>query len=158
MQEVDDTTATQCMLVTTLIATIVFTGAFTIPGGSTRTKVYLFSAKNHPSLFMLSSDAVSLIASSTSVLIFLSILTSNYAEQDFMVWLPYQTSVWSCNTLLSIVTMMVAFSASFFYYFTTKSWNGFQSLSLVWLAFPVIIFVAVQFSLFKNVFYSAYRF
>ncbi|KAM0041977.1 putative ankyrin repeat-containing domain, PGG domain, ankyrin repeat-containing domain superfamily [Helianthus debilis subsp. tardiflorus] len=149
-------TATQCMLVTTLIATIVFTGAFTLPGGYNQNTGIPFFRKEPSFIIYAISDAVSLIASSTSVLIFLSILTSNYAEQDFMVLLPTKLVYGLATLLLSIVTMMVAFSASFFILYNKKlEWVPITITCLAGI--PVIIFVAVQFSLFKNVFYSAYR-
>ena len=76
-------TAAQSMLVATLIATIVFSAAFTVPGCHSQ-------QTDTPILLMVFavSDGLALFTSSTSILMFLSILTSRYAEQDFLHSLP----------------------------------------------------------------------
>lgn len=53
------------------------------------------------------SDAVSLFTSSTSLLMFLSILTSRYAEEDFLHALPKRLRVRFFTLFLSILFMMV---------------------------------------------------
>ncbi|KAI3717747.1 hypothetical protein L1987_69546 [Smallanthus sonchifolius] len=107
-------TASQCMVVATLIATIVFAAAFALPGGYNQNTGIPFFRKEPPLIVFVISDAVSLVSSSTSVLIFLSILTSRYAENEFLESLPKKLVKGLAALFLSIVTMMVAFSASFF--------------------------------------------
>ena len=76
-------TANNCMVVSTLITTGVFSAAFSLPGGDnddTGSPNYL---KKPAFLVFALSDTMALISSSTSILIFLSILISRYAEDDF---------------------------------------------------------------------------
>ncbi|KAK9286262.1 hypothetical protein L1049_014649 [Liquidambar formosana] len=81
-------TSNSCMLVATLIATVVFAAAFTVLGGNANNKgVPIFLNRSFFMLFAI-SDALALFSSCTSLLIFLSILTSCYAKQDFLESLP----------------------------------------------------------------------
>ncbi|KAI3761853.1 hypothetical protein L1987_52275 [Smallanthus sonchifolius] len=149
-------TSSQCLVAATLIATIVFASAFTLPGGYNQNTGIPYFHKEPSLIIFVISDAVSLISSSTSVLIFLSILTSRYAERDFLESLPKKLVNGLATLFLSIVTMMVAFSASFFVLYDKK---------LVWVpivvtglaGIPVILYVMLQYRLFKDVFKSAYR-
>ncbi|KVH87673.1 Ankyrin repeat-containing protein [Cynara cardunculus var. scolymus] len=149
-------TASQCMVVATLISTIVFAAAFTLPGGyNQNTGVPFFRQKPALIVFVI-SDAISLIFSSTSVLMFLSILTSRYAERDFLESLPKKLMFGLATLFLSIFTMMVAFSASFFVLYTKNlKWVPIIVAGLA--AMPVILFAILQFRLLGDVFYSTYR-
>ncbi|PWA61128.1 ankyrin repeat-containing domain, PGG domain protein [Artemisia annua] len=107
-------TASQCMVVAALIATIVFAAAFTIPGGYNQNDgIPMFKRKSTLVVFVV-ADAISLILSSASILTFLSILTSRYAERDFERSLPMKLMFGLAALFLSIGTMMVTFSVSFF--------------------------------------------
>ncbi|KAI3691480.1 hypothetical protein L2E82_49841 [Cichorium intybus] len=149
-------TASQCMVVATLIATMVFAAAFTLPGGyDQNTGIPMFRPKTALIVFVI-SDAISLIFSSTSVLIFLSILTSRYAERDFLESLPNKLMSGLTTLFLSIVTMMVAFSSSFFLlYNRNQKWVPIVVTGIA--AIPVLIFAFLQFRLLKDVFESTYR-
>ncbi|KAK1409062.1 hypothetical protein QVD17_41345 [Tagetes erecta] len=67
-----------------LIITIVFAAAITVPGGSngdTGKAVYLTRSSF---IIFAVSDAISLFTSTTSLLLFLSILTARYRDEDFV--------------------------------------------------------------------------
>ncbi|GKC74348.1 ankyrin repeat-containing domain-containing LTR copia-type protein [Tanacetum coccineum] len=82
------TTAESCSISAGLIITIVFAAAITVPGGSNQeTGIPLFRQDIAFVIFAV-SDAISLFASSTALLVFLSILTSRFAEKDFLLSLP----------------------------------------------------------------------
>ncbi|KAD7479089.1 hypothetical protein E3N88_02225 [Mikania micrantha] len=111
-------TASQCMVVAALVATIVFAAAFTVPGGYDQNRgpqngIPVFHSKATFMVFVV-ADAISLFTSSTSILMFLSILTSRYAERDFLESLPKKLMLGLGTLFLSITTMTIAFSASFF--------------------------------------------
>ncbi|KAM0035615.1 putative PGG domain-containing protein [Helianthus debilis subsp. tardiflorus] len=103
------------MLVATLIATIVFAAAFTLLGGyNQNTGIPFF--RSEPSLIFVISDAVSLISSSasillffffwvTSILIFLSMLASSYAELDLLESLPEKLMFGLATLFFSIVSI-----------------------------------------------------
>nr|POF10487.1 hypothetical protein CFP56_04712 [Quercus suber] len=71
--------------------------------------------KDSPNLFRVFSvsSAIALFFSSTSLVMFLSILTSRYSYNDFLVWLPVRLMIGVASLFISIAAMMVAFSASF---------------------------------------------
>ncbi|XP_028807371.1 uncharacterized protein LOC114762078, partial [Neltuma alba] len=107
-------TAKSCMLVSTLIATGVFTAAFSTPGGiKDDTGVPNYLGKRSFTIFAI-SDAIAMISSSASILIFLSILISRYAEYDFHHSLPSKLIFGLITLFISITSMMIAFSSAFF--------------------------------------------
>ncbi|KAI9196778.1 hypothetical protein LWI28_026931 [Acer negundo] len=69
-------TTNSCMVVATLIATVIFSAAFTVPGGNNdKTGIPLHLMETVFHVFAI-SDAIALSFSSISILMFLSILTS----------------------------------------------------------------------------------
>ncbi|GJZ33352.1 ankyrin repeat-containing domain, PGG domain protein [Tanacetum coccineum] len=102
-------TASHCMVVAALIATIVFAAAFTVPGGYSQggpnqtLGIPIFHSKATFLVFVL-ADAISLFSSAASILMFLSILTSRYAERDFLQSLPKKLML-EYNSELSKVYM-----------------------------------------------------
>ncbi|KAJ9550970.1 LOW QUALITY PROTEIN: hypothetical protein OSB04_015015 [Centaurea solstitialis] len=78
------TTAESCSITAGLITTIVFAAAITIPGGSDQKGVPLFTHDVAFVIFAI-SDAISLFTSTITLLVFLSILTTRFSEQDFLL-------------------------------------------------------------------------
>ncbi len=105
-------TATSCMLVATLIATLVFAAVFTLRGGNNESAP-TFLNKKWFLIFMI-SDAVALFSSSASIMMFLSILTSRYAENDFLISLPARLMLGLSALFISIATMVLAYGAAIF--------------------------------------------
>ncbi|XP_021766938.1 ankyrin repeat-containing protein ITN1-like isoform X2 [Chenopodium quinoa] len=148
-------TAQSCSVVTTLIATVVFAAAFTLPGGNDSKGAPMFV---HRPLFIVFSicNALSLSSSSASLLMFLSILTSRYAEHDFVKSLPLKLMLGLTGMFISIVTMMAAFTATFFITFRQ---------GLYWIPIPIALFAAVpvalfafqQYPLLLDIYQSTYR-
>ncbi|GKC27137.1 trichome birefringence-like protein 14 [Tanacetum coccineum] len=80
-------TAESYTITAALITTIVFAAAITVPGGNNQdTGIPVFS--NDAFTIFAISDAISLFTSTTSLLMFLSILTTRFAEEDFLFNLP----------------------------------------------------------------------
>ncbi|VVB12359.1 unnamed protein product [Arabis nemorensis] len=105
-------TATSCMLVATLIATVVFAAAFTVPGGNDAAMGFPnFRKKLWFDIFIL-SDSVALFSSVTSIVFFLSILTSRYAQDDFRRALPSKLMFGLLALFVSIISMVLAFTAT----------------------------------------------
>ncbi|KAF5929921.1 hypothetical protein HYC85_000114 [Camellia sinensis] len=77
-------TATSCTIAAALMATVVFAAAITVPGGNNSENGHQIFFKQKPFIIFCISDALALISSIASVLMFLSILTSRYAEEDFL--------------------------------------------------------------------------
>lgn len=148
-------TANNCMLVSTLITAGVFTATFIIPGGNNKSSGipnYFQKAAFH--VFAV-SVACALISAVASILMFLSILISSYAQDDCFKTLPFKLLFGMVAQIISITSMMVAFSAAFY---TT------YSIGLTWvpifisvLSFPPIpLFTFLIFPLWSDIFHSSY--
>ncbi|PRQ56791.1 putative PGG domain-containing protein [Rosa chinensis] len=147
-------TAGSCSLVGALIVTIMFAAAFTVPGGNDQNKGFpIFVNDKLFSLFII-SDAISLISSSTSSLMFLEILTSRYAEEDFLKSLPTKMLVGLLSLFVSIATMMLAFCAALLLMLQGKPSTVFPLICLA--SVPVILFACLKFPLFGEIFNSTY--
>ncbi|KAL3747113.1 hypothetical protein ACJRO7_015966 [Eucalyptus globulus] len=104
--------ANSCMLVSTLIVTILFAAAFTVPGGNdNNTGVPLLLGQDSLLIFAI-SDALGLFSSVTAILLFLAILTSRCEVQDFLYSLPKKIIMGLCFLFLSLGFMLVAFAAT----------------------------------------------
>ncbi|KAJ0035942.1 hypothetical protein Pint_26482 [Pistacia integerrima] len=148
-------TATSCSVVATLIITVVFTAAFTIPGGNNDDGIPIFLHDMAFIVFVI-SDALALFSSTASVLMFLAILTSRYSEDDFLVSLPRKLIIGLITLFFSIASMMVAFGATV-YTFVSHSWNWTVIPISLLGCFPVTLFAILQFPLLVEIYFSTYR-
>ncbi|KAG5059089.1 hypothetical protein AAZX31_01G011700 [Glycine max] len=145
-------TAGSFTLVGTLITTIMFAAAFTVPGGNHQETGAPIFLHDHIFTLFIIADAISLFTSSTSVLIFIGILTSRYAEKDFLKTLPLKLLCGLVTLFLSVVAMMVAFCASL-----AMMLKGYQRLIIAAMSLasiPVIVLVPSQLRLFLEIFNS----
>ncbi|KAJ9552468.1 hypothetical protein OSB04_016513 [Centaurea solstitialis] len=149
------TTAESCSISAALITTIVFAAAITVPGGSNpETGMPMFRKDIAFTIFAI-SDAISLFTSSSSLMVFLSILTARFAEQDFLFSLPKRLIIGLCTLLLSITTMMVAFGATLYLLFSRE--NPWMLGPICGFAFlPILFFVTLQFPLIADLYRSTY--
>ncbi|RYR37691.1 hypothetical protein Ahy_A09g042563 isoform B [Arachis hypogaea] len=115
-------TASSCGVVAALVATITFSAAFTVPGGNDQSKGYPIFLHKKLFLLFIILDAVSLFSSTTSLLMFLGLLTSRYAEDDFLKSLPTKLMIGLSTMFISLATMMAAFCASLFLMLQNRSW------------------------------------
>ncbi|XP_060177754.1 uncharacterized protein LOC132607684 [Lycium barbarum] len=81
-------TSNSCTIAAALIATIAFAAAITVPGNNDGESGLPIFVRNSAFIVFAISNAASLFTSSTSLLVFLSVLTSRYAEEDFLYALP----------------------------------------------------------------------
>ncbi|KVH99878.1 Ankyrin repeat-containing protein [Cynara cardunculus var. scolymus] len=148
-------TASKCMVVAALIATIVFGVAFTIPGGYNENNGFPLFLHEGPFIVFVVLDAISLISSATSILMFLSILTSRYAQKDFIESLPKKLMVGLATLFFSIMTMMIAFSVSFFVLYRHRFIPIAIVISVLSLI-PIIAYAKLQYPLLVDVFRSTF--
>ncbi|KAJ0041317.1 hypothetical protein Pint_27199 [Pistacia integerrima] len=127
-------TAASCMVVATLIAAVMFTSAFTVPGGDDNETGFPIFLKYDAFLVFVISNAFALFASSTAVLVFLGILTSRYEERDFLKSSPTKLIIGLFSLFFSIVTMMVAFGSALSIVLQAR---------LKWVAIPVIVLSSI---------------
>ncbi|XP_042956321.1 uncharacterized protein LOC122292158 isoform X3 [Carya illinoinensis] len=147
-------TARSCTVVGALIVTIMFAAVFTIPGGTKQDKGFpVFIHKKLFKIFII-ADSLSLFSSSTSVLMFLGILTSRYAEEDFIKSLPKKMIIGLSTLFFSIATMMITFSATLLIIFREKVSMVIPIIGLACI--PVSLFVMMQSSLLVDMIASTY--
>ncbi|CAJ1948670.1 unnamed protein product [Sphenostylis stenocarpa] len=142
-------TAQSCSTVAILVATVVFAAAYTIPGGTENgTPVFLHSGVF---LFFTVMDVVALATSLASVVVFLSILTSPCELWDFHKSLPRKLNLGFALLFLSLMTTMLAFSATMLLTIRLE-WKHWTS-TLIYSAafFPVTIFAMIQFPVYVMV-------
>ncbi|KAE8652658.1 ankyrin repeat-containing protein NPR4 isoform X2 [Cucumis sativus] len=120
------TMAGSCMLVATLVDTVVFAAAFTVPGGNNDKNGIPILRKDKKFELFIIADFVAMVMSTTSILTFLSILISRYAEEDFLVSLPIKLLLGLVTLLVSIACMVVAFCATFFLSYQETKWKNYQ--------------------------------
>ncbi|KAL4560218.1 hypothetical protein LXL04_032367 [Taraxacum kok-saghyz] len=129
-----------------LITTIVFAAAITVPGGNNGDSGHPIYAKELSFIIFAVADAISLFTSTTSLLLFLSILTARYAEQDFLFTLPSRLIMGLATLFFSTTSMMIAFGASLYLLFGQgKEWILIPIAALSCL--PITCFVTLQFPL-----------
>ncbi|KAI3872871.1 hypothetical protein MKW92_025746, partial [Papaver armeniacum] len=153
-------TSGSCMIVGALIATVAFAAAFTVPGGnindvnSSKNGVPVFLGQFSFTVFAV-ADALALFSSITSVLMFLAIYTSRYAEMDFLKSLPQKLIIGLATLFVSMAAILVAFSASLL----IVVGEGFeQALTpiAVFGSCPLALFAWLQLPLFYEMIRSTY--
>ncbi|CAI8588243.1 unnamed protein product [Vicia faba] len=129
-----------------------FAAAFTVPGGNNQVSgVPLFLHDYTFNIFIV-ADAISLFTSSTSVFLFIGILTAHYAEKDFLNSLPLKLLFGLIALFFSVVSMMVALCSSIAMFL-----KGHQEIVIKTMSFaiiPVIVLVPSQLKLFIEIFKS----
>lgn len=148
-------TANSCMLVATLISTVVFAAALTVPGASNKILNTPFFGKEEWFMIFILSNAVSLFASAASIVLLLSILTSRYAQNDFMYSLHARLMFGLTTLFISITTMVTAFIAAIFLIFDYKlEWIPYVIASLA--CAPVVLFLVLHSNLWADLIRSYY--
>ena len=147
--------ASSSSFVAALIVTIMFAAAFTIPGGNNDKGVPIFLDNTFFIVFII-SDSISLFFATTSVLMFLGILTSQYVENN-LKRLPKKLIFGISFLFISIAAMMVAFCAAIAILLKKSSIEVVMIPIISLASVPVITFVLLQFPLLYNIFKFTYR-
>ncbi|GKV02938.1 hypothetical protein SLEP1_g15312 [Rubroshorea leprosula] len=158
--------AESCTVAGALVITIMFAAVFTVPGGndqSTGFPIFLNTTmRSNPTMdtvvpfrVFAVSDAISLFAASSSVLMFMGILTSRYACQDFHISLPIKLIIGLSSLFISIAAMMVAFCATLLLMLHDAM---AIVISIIFLAaIPVTLFILLQSPLLVEIYGSTFR-
>ncbi|XP_044497496.1 uncharacterized protein LOC123219552 [Mangifera indica] len=107
--------ANGCIMGATLIATVVFAAAFTVPGGINDSGTPNLVRRVSFIIFAI-SDAIALLFSIFSVLMFLTVISSRYEEADFGR-LMYDLGGGLNLLILAVQAVMVMFCATMFLLF-----------------------------------------
>ncbi|KAL2473934.1 Ankyrin repeat family protein [Forsythia ovata] len=147
-------TATSCMVVAALIATVAFAAAFTVPGGNNdETGAPIFFKDRWFTVFVI-YDAVAMFSSTASIIMFLSILTSRYAEDDFLFTLPAKLMFGLISLFASIVFMVVTFSATFFLVYKEENKGTLPKLVAALALLSITLYAVVNCRLWISLFLS----
>ncbi|KAL3747106.1 hypothetical protein ACJRO7_015959 [Eucalyptus globulus] len=147
-------TSSSCSVVATLIITVTFTAAFTVPGGNdSSTGIPIFLKKGSFKVFVV-ANALALFSSVTATLMFLAILTSSYAIEDFRRSLPRRMILGLSFLFLSLAFMLVAFGSALAIVLSEQfKWI----YPIIWLVgFPVALFAILQLPLYVRMVKSTY--
>ncbi|KAH6801439.1 hypothetical protein C2S52_001903 [Perilla frutescens var. hirtella] len=139
------TTAESCMLISTIILTLVFAAAFAPPGGfNQETGIPLLLKRNWFTCFII-FEALALFTSTYSIIGFWSIISSNYKIDEFFI-LPHHLRRAMCILLLSVLCAISAFLSAFFLVFV-----GERKALVVSFMLPlyVLLVAGVSYQLFK---------
>ncbi|KAJ4978701.1 hypothetical protein NE237_009481 [Protea cynaroides] len=134
-------TSTQCMVVATLITTIMFAAMFTVPGVGNEETDHGYIHGKFPIIFVI-SNILALCSSVASILMFLAIITSRYAEEDFFSSLPQMLMKGLFFLFISIVGMMIAFVAALFVMLPSQ---------VLWVSCPIIFMASIPIVLYALV-------
>ncbi|KAF4390837.1 hypothetical protein G4B88_015727 [Cannabis sativa] len=149
-------TAESCTIVAALIATVVFTVAFSVPGGNNSDTGLPIHIKHNAYTFFSLSNGIAMFSSSTSILMFLSILTSRYAESDFLRALPKRLIIGLTSLFVSMATMTIAFCmAVFIAYRQSSMWIPILITTLQIV--PITLFLYLLYPLQIDIFCSTFN-
>ncbi|GLT48368.1 hypothetical protein SLA2020_219990 [Shorea laevis] len=112
-----------------------FAALFTVPGGNNQeTGIPILLHRKLFSWFLI-CDVVSLLTASTSMLLFLTILTGSYGPVDLRQNLPAQLMIAILLLTISIVMMIFAFSFALTI-MLPKKWQGLPVI-IAYLGLPI---------------------
>ncbi|XP_058728263.1 uncharacterized protein LOC131600047 [Vicia villosa] len=143
-------TSESCSVVAALIAGVSFATSGSVPGGNQQTGVPALKGNPAFEVFAISS-LIGLYFSVTSLIMFLSILTSRKEVEEFRLNMPMKLLFGLSSLFVSIVAMLVSFCAGHFFVLEDKYTKGGLLFYLyISICFPVAFYAAMQFPLFVD--------
>ncbi|KAF8042304.1 hypothetical protein BT93_A0815 [Corymbia citriodora subsp. variegata] len=148
-------TSTSCSLVATLIITVAFTAAFTVPGGNDQITGIPIFLKEDSFIIFAFADALALFSSVTATVMFLAVVTPCYTVEDIFHSLPRKMIMGITSLFLSLAFMLVAFSSALIIVLSER-FKWIYILMILMVAIPVCFFFYVQFPLYVEMVKSIY--
>ena len=140
-------TSESCSAVAVLIDTVSFDAAYTVPGGSNQDTGIPILLTDPFFLVFTVMDVLSLASSLTSVVMFLSILTSPFELKDFHHSPPRKLILAFTFLFFSVAVTMLAFAATIILIIHLKKrWTTSIIYTVAFL--PVTVFALLQFPLY----------
>ncbi|MED6121679.1 hypothetical protein PIB30_032446 [Stylosanthes scabra] len=149
-------TAESCSVVAALVATVAFTTSTAIPGGPDQnTGVPLLRGRPAFNLFAVAA-LIALCSSVTSLVLFLSVLTSRFQEKDFAVDLPRKLLLGLTTLFTSIASVLISFCAGHYFIIEDElKYAVFPIYAATCL--PVSFFALVQLPLYFDLALAMFR-
>uniref|UniRef100_A0A6N2NKW1 PGG domain-containing protein n=1 Tax=Salix viminalis TaxID=40686 RepID=A0A6N2NKW1_SALVM len=135
-------TTQSCSAVAAFVATVVFAAVYTAPGGSDDNGKPNFIDSPYFLVFTV-SDVFSLASSLTSLVVFLSLLTSRFELKEFRNSLPRKLLVGFTFLFFAVTTAVLSFGATIFILIQSKRKSTTLFLSIAALL-PVLVFAIMQ--------------
>ncbi|KAG8656512.1 hypothetical protein MANES_04G145050v8 [Manihot esculenta] len=149
------TIASSCMVVPTLVVTVTFAAAFTVPGGNTQDTGIPIYLKETSFMIFAVSDALAFFSTSASLLMFICIFNLDYSEEITVRTLKLLI-LGFITLFFSIVTMFAAFGASLYIVLSHRVEWVAAPIGLL-ACVPVALFAYFQFPQWYSVAYSAFK-
>ncbi|WVY93993.1 hypothetical protein V8G54_033081 [Vigna mungo] len=143
-------TSQSCSLVATLLATAAFYTSTTVPGGVKKCAGSPTLENMEAFNVFAMSSLIALCCSISSLVLFLSILTSRLKEQDFGKDLPLKLLFGLTSLFVSITSMLLSFCAGHPFVLTKKLKDGAVLVYGV-ICVPATLFALAQFPLYLDV-------
>ncbi|TYJ96032.1 serine/threonine-protein phosphatase 6 regulatory ankyrin repeat subunit B-like [Cucumis melo var. makuwa] len=142
-------TADSCSVVAGLVVTVAYTSATSVPGGNGNDGTSPFEKETGFLIFSIAS-LVAFCLSSTSVIMFLGILTSRFDEKGFGSKLPGRLFVGLSSLFFSIVAMLVSFCAGHYFLLSHRLQNAAVVIYIATSLPVALFFVKSQLPLFYD--------
>ncbi|XP_051120809.1 ankyrin repeat-containing protein ITN1-like isoform X2 [Andrographis paniculata] len=142
-------TSASCSVVAALVATVAFATSTAVPGGIDQ-QSGTPTLENQPAFMAFAiCSLAALCFSVTSLVMFLSILTSRYQEKDFGKGLPKQLLAGLSSLFVSIAAVLVSFCAGHFFVLKQKLQNVAYLMYAI-TCLPITFFALLQFPLYYD--------
>ncbi|GKV40276.1 hypothetical protein SLEP1_g47943 [Rubroshorea leprosula] len=156
-QEWVKNTSQSCSTVAVLVATVLFAAVFTVPGGFKADTGRAVLEKEPLYSFFTVMDVAGLASSLTSVVLFLSVLTSSLDLEEFRYQIPSKLSAGFLFLFFAIATTGFSFTTAIILTFhLEKAWTTTLTYAAAFL--PVSVHAILQFGLYfeylKSVFWQ----
>ncbi|KAL3746953.1 hypothetical protein ACJRO7_015828 [Eucalyptus globulus] len=151
-------TSSSYSLVSTLIITVTFAAAFTVPGGNDSPTGILKFLKESSVMVFAIADAFALFSSVAATLMFLAILTSRYGAEDFLNSLPTKMILGLTFLFLSLAFMLVAFGSALTIVLREQlKWIYIPIIPITFFAaIPIVLFAILHLPLYFEMIESTY--
>lgn len=106
-------TSDSCMLIATIILTVVYAAAFTVPGGTSEVTGLPLLVKGAWLTLFFIFEAVALFGATMCIITFWSITTSGFEEYQFLHILPYQLKLGFTSLFVSLIGAISAFMSAY---------------------------------------------
>ncbi|KAJ9680131.1 hypothetical protein PVL29_019424 [Vitis rotundifolia] len=138
-------TSNSCSLVATLVTTVAFATTATVPGGM-KEGSWSPNLGRHPGFIVFAiSSLIALSFSATSVIAFLSILTSRHHQKDFQSDLPKKLLLALTSLFISLAAMMFCFCAGHFFLVKDEFEHTAYLVIYAIACLPIAYFAMMQF-------------
>ncbi|XP_031275015.1 ankyrin repeat-containing protein NPR4-like [Pistacia vera] len=141
------------IMVSAIIATMLFAALFTVPGGTNKNKGTPNFLRRASFIVFAISDTIALLLSSFSITMFLSVISSRCEEADFFWRLTTDLGVGINLLLYSVEAMGVVFSATMFIVFK-DGWLWVPVLLTVMAVFTMLMYVSKTWTVTEEVRHS----